>query len=94
MTYSLQGEVETSNSEGSILKHAIKFEGAKDMNTRLTVTPFDRWFSGVDNPMPMENSHIWNDAPEERNQIAKGILYSLPISALLWGGLLAMLLLR
>ena len=35
-----------------------------------------------------------HDAPEERNQIAKGILYSLPISALLWVGLLTMLLHR
>jgi hypothetical protein len=64
------------------------------MDTQLKLTPFDRWISGTDHHIAMEKSRVWNDAPEERNQIARGIVYSLPISALLWCGLLAMLLLR
>ncbi|WP_068082418.1 hypothetical protein [Novosphingobium rosa] len=64
------------------------------MNTQLKLTPFDRWISGSDQIIANRKTGIWNDAPEERNQIARGIVYSLPISALLWCALLAMLLLR
>ncbi|WP_206240782.1 hypothetical protein [Novosphingobium terrae] len=64
------------------------------MNTHLKLTPFDRWISGTDHFIPVTKTSIWNDAPEERNQIARGIVYSLPISALLWCALAAMLLLR
>jgi hypothetical protein len=58
------------------------------------MTPYDRWISGNDYGLTAMAACYNHDAPEERNQIAKGLVYSLPISALLWGGLLAMLLHR
>ncbi len=64
------------------------------MDTQFKVTPYDRWMSGNDYGLSARAALYAYDAPEERNQIAKGILYSLPISALLWGGLLTMLLHR
>lgn len=64
------------------------------MDTQLKITPYDRWISGNDYGFAAKAARYTNDAPEERNQIAKGILYSLPISALLWGGLLTVLLHR
>jgi len=64
------------------------------VDTQLKMTPYDRWISGNDYGQATMAVRCSHDAPEERNQIAKGILYSLPISALLWVGLLTMLLHR
>jgi hypothetical protein len=64
------------------------------METQLKITPYDRWIAGNDRGPTAMSACQWQEAPKERNQIARGIVYSLPISALLWCALLAMLLHR
>ena len=70
------------------------FGRVAEVDTQLNMTPYDRWISGNDYGFTAKAARCSHDAPEERNQIAKGIVYSLPISALLWGGLLTMMLHR
>lgn len=64
------------------------------MDTRFKIMPYDHFVSGRGYAYSADAARHTHHAPEERNQVAKGILYSLPISALLWGGLLVMLLHR
>jgi hypothetical protein len=64
------------------------------MDTQFKISTYDRWVSSSDYGFAAETARYSHEAPEERNHIAKGIIYSLPISALLWCGLLAMLLHR
>jgi len=64
------------------------------MDTQFKMSTYDRWMSSNDYGFHAGTARYSIEAPEERNHIAKGIIYSLPISALLWCGLLAMLLYR
>jgi hypothetical protein len=65
------------------------------MGTQLNISSLDPWMAGAESAFIARDTVRENqNAPEERNHIAKGIIYSLPISALLWCGLIAMLLHR
>ncbi|MDE1917397.1 MAG: hypothetical protein KGJ57_00900 [Sphingomonadales bacterium] len=59
----------------------------------VTLTAVDDYQQYTTDDHGFDAMSCWweSDAPSERNQIGKGIVQALPISALLWCGLLAVI---